>query len=299
MAIDKDNNAVEGASTASTGGYSRGCYDCEHSIGDYCDVRLHVYGDNASCAAFERRKGVDSSCEDIRRLEAGFRDILRERKFERSSKILEDCRVEVTKRTDEELVRLAAGFTSGHESKIALKKAYKSEHSIIRSQIYTIECYNIPLFVSTHLIRHHVGSQPFQLTCREDRQGGSVHFAERVEVIKRIIECGDVVEACNRLDWLVENADRNTRVNLLLIVNAQSLIDMAKLRLCRKASPETRDLFRLIRAKVAEADPDLAPFLVPKCVYRGGICGEPRSCGYNRGEAFKSELEEYKKLFTV
>lgn len=204
----------------------------------------------------------------------------------------------VKKHTGEELVQLAAKFTSGHESKITLKRAYKTEHSIIRTQIFTVECYNIPLFVSTHFIRHHVGSQPYQLTCRIDRPGGgNPHLKERIAEVNVLLADGKIDEACDILDWLAENSDRYTKVNLLLFVNAQALIDIAKLRLCNKASQETRELFNVIKSKIAEVDPDLAPFLVPKCVYRGGICCEQKCCGYNKAELFQKELAEYKMLF--
>lgn len=203
----------------------------------------------------------------------------------------------VTKRTDGDLMRLAASYTTGSESKISLTRAYRSEHSIIRTQIFTIEVKGLPLFVSTHLIRHHVGSQPFQLTCRIDRKGGNNHFKEKIDHINALIAAGDTAEAARLLEWLKDNADRYTKVNLLLLVNAQGLIDMAKQRLCSMASPETRQLFvRIVRA-VAKADPELAPFLVRKCVYRGGICGEPKSCGFNKTALFRKELEGYKSLF--
>lgn len=204
----------------------------------------------------------------------------------------------VKKHTGVELVQLAASFTSGHDSKITLKRAYRTEHSIIRTQIFSVECYQIPLFVSTHFIRHHVGSQPYQLTCRIDRPGGgNPHLKERIAEVNALLAEGKIQEACDILDWLVDNSDRYTKVNLLLIANAQAFIDMAKLRLCTKASPETRDLFGLIKDKIAEVDPDLAPYLVRKCVYRGGICCELKCCGYNKTESFHNELAEYKRLF--
>lgn len=203
----------------------------------------------------------------------------------------------VKKQTSEDLVRLAASYTSGSESKITLKRAYKTEHSIIRTQIFTIEMKEIPLFVSTHFIRHHVGSQPFQLTCRIDRKGGNNHFVERIDEINEYLAKGEIDKALPILEWLKDNADRYTKVNLLLFANAQSLIDMSKLRLCSNASPETRELFGLIKAEIAKVDPDLAPFLVSKCIYRGGICCENKCCGFNKTEVFAKQLAQYKLLF--
>ncbi len=85
-------------------------------------------------------------------------------------------------------------------------------------------------------------------------------------------------------------------MNLLLLINAQALIDVAKLRLCTKASTETRELFQIIKDRIAEIDPDLAPLLVPKCIYRGGICCEQKCCGYNKTALFQKELARYKLL---
>lgn len=204
----------------------------------------------------------------------------------------------VKKHTGDDLVKLAASFTSGHESKITLKRAYRTEHSIIRTQIFTVECYGIPLFVSTHFIRHHVGSQPYQLTCRIDRPGGgNPHLKERIAEVNALLADGKITEACDILDWLADNSDRYTKVNLLLFANAQAFIDMAKLRLCSKASAETQSLFNTIKAEIAKVDPDLAPFLVRKCVYRGGICCELKCCGFNKTETFRRQLESYKALF--
>lgn len=211
---------------------------------------------------------------------------------------LSSAKIVVKKHTGVELVQLAASFTSGHESKITLKNAYKTEHSIIRTQIFTVECYGIPLFVSTHFIRHHVGSQPYQLTCRIDRPGGgNPHLKERIAEVNNLLSEGKIDEACDILDWLADNSDRYTKVNLLLFANAQAFIDMAKLRLCAKASAETRELFQIIKDEIAKIDPDLAPFLVTKCIYRGGICCEQKCCGYNKSVMFQKELAKYKLLF--
>lgn len=172
------------------------------------------------------------------------------------------------------------------------------EHSPLRTQLYWIKLSDIPLFCSTQLLRHHVGSQPFQLTCRTDRKGGNNHFKERIDAIATQISLGDYDNAFAQLDWLKENADRYTKVNLGLCINAQALINMAKERLCSDASSETRDIFKAIKAKIAEVEPELAPFLVPKCIYRGGICNGVAKCGFNKTETFKKQLDEYKELFT-
>ena len=119
-------------------------------------------------------------------------------------------------------------------------------------------------------------------------KSGNINTAE-----EQLVTCMD------ELQWLSENADRNTPVTLSLLVNAQSLIDMAKLRLCKQAHIETQEAFKAIRAEIAKVDPDLASMMVRKCVYRGGLCGEQRCCGFNRTEQFADELKTYVDNFTL
>ena len=73
---------------------------------------------------------------------------------------------------------------------------------------------------------------------------------------------------------------------------------MSKLRLCLIASTETHQIFLAIKDVISREDPELASMMVRKCVYRGGICGEPKCCGFNNTPTFKEELREYLKNFT-
>lgn len=191
-----------------------------------------------------------------------------------------------------------------HQSLLSI---YKSEHSPARTQMFWIKLENIPLFVSTHLLRHHVGCVPFQLTCRDDRPGGNPGLIKKVNSLTEKlgnalngVENGDhdwlditLKEVVSELEWLKDNSDRYTPVNLSLMLNAQSLIDMAKLRLCLQAHKETIEVFSAIKNKIADIDPDLSAMMVRKCVYRGGICGEPKCCGFNQTEAWELEMSDY------
>lgn len=209
---------------------------------------------------------------------------------------MQDFTVSVRKITDIELMREACEMTFMGTSKQSLLSIYKSEHSPARTQLFWITAKSIPLFIATHLIRHHVGSTPFQLTCRDDRNGGNPNLKVRVDSIVSNLKAdlskvNDVIE---ELEWIKDNSDRYTPVNLGLFINAQSLIDIAKLRLCvGQAHKETIQVFNVIKDKVAEVDPDLANLMVVKCVYRGGICGEPKCCGYNSTKKFKEEMQNY------
>lgn len=192
----------------------------------------------------------------------------------------------------EEFAREVCGMTFLGKSKISLDTLFKSEHSPVRSQQYWVTFTNIPLYISTHFIRHHVGSIPFQLTCRSDRNGANVdlrskliHFGQQCSFLSSIPD--------DELELLLNTVDRYTPVNLGLMVNAQSLIDMFKLRLCRQASKETIWVAQKLKDKIATVTPELAKYLVPKCIYRGGICGEPMACGWNKTQQFRDELKSY------
>lgn len=221
---------------------------------------------------------------------------------------MKDFQVSVRKLTDLSLMREACEVTFLGKSNQSLLSIYKTEHSPVRTQLFWVKLTSIPLYVSTHLLRHHVGSVPFQLSCRSDRNGGNPGLIEKLdevinsisgleeqtpEMIKSVVE-----SAIKELEWLQGNSDRYTPVTLGLLLNAQSLIDMSKLRLCNQASAETRKVFQAIKDEIAKVDPELASMMVRKCVYRGGLCGESKCCGFNFTEAFKKEMKEYASNFS-
>lgn len=213
--------------------------------------------------------------------------------------------VTVKKLTDRELMLSACESTFLGKSNQSLLSIYKSEHSPSRTQLFWIEIKNAPLFVVTHFIRHHVGIEKYQLSMRSDRNGGKdqcPYIADRLSEILAVPEEyraeEETKEMYELLEELKNRSGRNALTNLSILVNAQSLIDIAKLRLCNMASPETRQVFAAIKDKINEIDPELASMMVRKCVYRNGLCGEPRCCGFNLTPAFNKELSLYLKNFT-
>ena len=144
----------------------------------------------------------------------------------------------VKKLTDIELMRMACEMTFRGKSNVSLFKMYKAEHSPIRTQIFWVEMLDIPTFASVHFTRHKIGVEHFVLTNREDRGGD-------------------------------KDADRNTPVNHGMIVNAQALINMSRVRLCNKAHVKVREIMNNIRDEVAKVDHDLAEHMVKNCMYRG------------------------------
>lgn len=158
-------------------------------------------------------------------------------------------RVEIKKHTDLEEARACIESTMAAEfvSESNLHDIYRWEHSITRSQIFSIQLIDVPTFVSVHLVRH-VTTIPFVRSHRTDRGGTGTE-------------------------------DRYTPVSHRFIANAESILHIARRRLCYKASKETREVVLEIKRKLLKVDPDLAYYMVPNCVYRGGYCPEPKPCG--------------------
>lgn len=102
---------------------------------------------------------------------------------------------------------------------------------------------------------------PYQLTCRDDRHGGNPGLPTKVDEIVAVLKnlskelpfigvaklIEELDNTAQKIEWLKDNADRYTPVNLGLLVNAQSLIDMAKLRLCNCAHHETIIVFQALK----------------------------------------------------
>lgn len=140
---------------------------------------------------------------------------------------------------------------AGFEAKCSLDQLYMWEHSPSRTQMFWVVMEDIPTYISVHFVRHAaVGQQHFVMSNREDRGGA-----------------GDTI------------VTRESPVNHRMLINAQHLIDMSKKRLCNQASDGTRLVMEKIKLAIFEVDPELAKYMVPNCIYRNGVCCEPRPCG--------------------
>ena len=168
--------------------------------------------------------------------------------------------ITVTKLTSDAWARTACQYTRFDHGRVTadLGDLYRCEHSPIRTQIFAIEMRGIPSFVSVHFVRHKIGVEHFVQTMRDDRGAG-------------------------------ETANRLTPVNHLMIANAQALLHMARKRLCGQAHPATRAVMAEIRAGVDAIDSQLATYMVPECIYRGGVCHERKMCGKTGIKHWKEE----------
>ena len=146
--------------------------------------------------------------------------------------------------------RAAIEATARVTSRATMRQLCTWEHSPLRAITWMIQIKGLPQHCSGHLCRHKVGVEWFALSKRADRGGA-----------------GDDVET------------RNTPTELTCIANAQALISISHKRLCHQASESTRIVWEAVRGAIEGQDPVLASFMVPQCVYRGGICPEPKPCG--------------------
>ena len=125
------------------------------------------------------------------------------------------------------------------------RKLFISEHSPIRLLVFGIQLFDIPSYVSVHLVRHTQGVQ---------------HF---VESKRKVVNQSEV----NRL----------TEVDHLLWLNAQALINISRKRLCSKTDKVTKQVWKLVLETIAPVEKELYSLCVPECNYRG-FCPEFISC---------------------
>lgn len=158
--------------------------------------------------------------------------------------------INVEKLTNEKIMRRAIEMTSltPINSTFSLQALYKTEHSPIYTQVFWVEMMDIYSFVSTHFVRHHAGVVHFVTSRRDDRGG-------------------------NKEDG------RYSLVNHGMFLNAKSLIDMSRKRLCNKAHTETIKVMEAIKKEISRVDYELSVRMVPECWYRGGVCHEIHPCG--------------------
>jgi hypothetical protein len=124
----------------------------------------------------------------------------------------------------------------------------KAEHSPIRKLIISAKFTDIPYWVVMHLCRHKVGIEHFVKSQRTDRTGIDRNELLQSELVAYEFEA-----------------------------NAQAIINISRKRLCRLASPETRQAWQMFITELAKFEPELADCCLPDCDYRGQ-CYEIKPC---------------------
>lgn len=211
-------------------------------------------------------------------------------------------KVTVEKYTDINALHTANSFTTGHESKMSLRKCYATMHSPCRTQRFYVYMEDIPLFCASQFVRSTQGVQWYQRSKRTDRGGDDFRqvCTDLAWTVAQSTDMGlknNLHEAADMINALPDRFDRYAPTSLMGDMNAEAIINMSKKRLCAKASKETREIWEQVIAELAKEDPDLALFCVKPCVFSGGICREHKGCGFNRTDLFQKQLNEYKKLF--
>lgn len=127
------------------------------------------------------------------------------------------------------------------------KKILRSEHSPIRTLMFTIMMKDIPYCNSVHFVRHKYGVEHYVQSQRKNPERG----AER----------------------------QDAPVTHIMDTNAQELIFMARKRLCYKADQTTREIMLEICKSVFDIDFVWSSVLLPACGMDGRNCREFKPCG--------------------
>lgn len=179
-------------------------------------------------------------------------------------------KIEITRVTSWKDVLNAARFTQRkgpfdkEPSDDFKRKIIRAEHSPLRCLMFNIDLYDIPYYVSVHLVRH-VHAQPFVSTSRPDINGEMKPRDEQLKI---------------------------DPVNMRLFLNAQEIIHISRLRLCNKAEVKTRNVWQQVVNELYTQEPILATACVPNCLYRN-MCPELKCCGYAGTDAYLLTREEY------
>lgn len=217
--------------------------------------------------------------------------------------------IEVRRITDPDLWRECAEMTSGKPCKMSWYDMLKTGHSPIREQRYMIKFYDIPQFVTGHIIRHDKFANPFVQSKRVDKGGLCFrnHCNVLVEVLDKCIAeftrmenmphaISRLCEASNNIKTLPDLYDREAPSSFAFDVNAEEIITISKARLCCKASKETREIWQQVLDLLEEVDPDLVKFCKRPCVWHN-FCMERKPCGYMATEAFIAERRFFVEQF--
>ena len=206
----------------------------------------------------------------------------------------EKFKVTVTQDTSWNLALNMARRTCGKEpvakepSKEWKLSSLMAEHSHIKLVEYTISFADLRQWVGVHLLRHPF-VLPFIDSQRVDRRD---NIDELVEAVMQIVS-EDIKNSpdFNKRDYVFQGETNDQD----FVVNAQTLINISRKRLCSCASKETREAWVAVRNAIMEFDPIMASVMVRQCIYRG-FCPERTCCGYYKTEAFKKEVNEYRNL---
>jgi hypothetical protein len=161
------------------------------------------------------------------------------------------------------VLRVTTGKDMKTKKMPSLELWYKmilSEHSSHRAVKYRIMVEDMPYYAHVHLVRHHVGVEPHVFSQRDD--GG--------------------IETVTERDGLPQGAC----VNMIIDLNVQSIINIARQRLCFKAHKVLRNFVSELKKSLQKSDDYdkiLSRLLLRPCEWYKGFCKEPTPCGRVKG----------------
>jgi len=151
------------------------------------------------------------------------------------------------------------------------RKLLLAEHSPLRHSLITAEFKDIPYYVSTHLVRHHMGVEKYVGTSREDRTG--------VDRTKR---------------------RQTDPVTMRMDFNIQSLINISRKRLCTQADKQTILAWTMLLESIREYDENIYWACVPEGIRSCGCTegfGKCSRCAQMLGGLQKEELFNVEKRY--
>jgi len=147
------------------------------------------------------------------------------------------------------------------------RKILRSEHSPIRTLMFTIKMDGIPYCNSVHFVRHKYGVEHYVQSQRKNPDRG----AER----------------------------QDAPVTHIMDINAQELIFMARKRLCFKADADTRNIMKAICTEIWEREPYWQDVLLPACGCDESRCREFKPCGVYHKEPDKIFIPDGYKVVST
>lgn len=204
--------------------------------------------------------------------------------------------VEVVRETGWDRAYTAALRTQGKDSKGKIPsekwevRSLMAEHSQIKLVEYRISYKDLRQWVGVHLLRHPF-VLPFIHSQRVDRDEERIKQAVG-KVMQIISEDLKSDPDFNLRDFRFQGETNDQD----FYVNAQSLINISRKRLCTCASEETRYAWQIVKDAIKEFDPMMAHCMVRQCIYRG-FCPEMRpACKYADTAKFREELKKYRSV---
>lgn len=127
----------------------------------------------------------------------------------------------------------------------------EARHSPIRRLRFSFDLEDLPSWISVHLVRH-IHAQPYVKSQRNDRQS----------------------------DYDRTKAPQDAPVNMIWDITGEEMLIIANKRLCNQAAPETRMVVEEMCKQIIQKCPEFREYLVPMCMYHGGVCHEMFPCGF-------------------